>query len=189
MIDAELARGAFGVVYRGRLDDRAVAIKRLEVDVVDDDVESVSTRHFEFCHEARVMATLRHANLVALFAVVAQPLSLVMELCIGGDVAALLRANLPSDLTDALRCALALDAARGLDYMHSRDVVHCDVRTPNIFLLLESVTALEAAVAQTRNNNNNNNNDVGERPVLAKVADFGLSRRAVGVVNERLGGW
>ena len=60
-------------------------------------------------------------------------------------------------------------------YMHSRDVAHRDLRTPNLFLVSSKLDELAAAV------------DAGEP--IAKVADFGLSSQLVPTMTRELEAW
>lgn len=68
-----------------------------------------------------------------------------------------------------LRILTGLDIARGMRYLHSISppVVHRDLRSPNVFLV-----SLEESAS-----------------VRAKVADFGLSRKAVVSIGDMLHTW
>ena len=114
-LEAELGRGGMGVVYAARGPaGAAVALKLLLPGACGPgDVA-------RFTREVRVLATLRHPNLVACLGVgdyVGSPY-LAMERVDGGTLRELLaaRGRLPPD--EAV--ALALQVARGLAALHGR---------------------------------------------------------------------
>jgi serine/threonine protein kinase len=180
----ELARGAFGVVYRGEWRGRAVAVKRLlSASPADDEARKGSGSSGEYassfgdlCNEANIMSALRHNNIVHLlgFALMPAP-ALVMELCAGGDLGAFLRNTLPTQVTWRTRQHMALDVARALAFMHAHSVLHRDLRSPNVFLLHADDSERDAAI--------------GADETVAKVSDFGLSRRVAVRSTESLESW
>jgi serine/threonine-protein kinase len=66
-IDAELGRGAMGVVYRARdlKLDRTVAIKVISLDALEPDAEREYRQRFSL--EARAAGRLSHAGIVTIF--------------------------------------------------------------------------------------------------------------------------
>jgi serine/threonine protein kinase len=184
-VETELARGAFGVVYRGEWRGHDVAIKRLLLPVaehnVDSDEAATTTSAFtvsfsDLCNEASIMATLQHDNIVQLFGFALFPApALVMELCAGGDLGAYLRNTLPTQVTWRTRRHIALDVARALAFMHAHSVLHRDLRSPNVFLLHAADDERDAAISADE--------------AVAKVSDFGLSRRVAARATESLESW
>lgn len=75
---------------------------------------------------------LRFAHVVLLYGVTLQPPSIVMEYLSGGSLDRLLQSR--SDLPWLVRWQLALDIAKGLSYLHSRGVIHRDLKSLNILL-------------------------------------------------------
>ena len=128
----QLTRGAFGPIYSGHYTHPTrgvleVAIKALTH--TDKDSES------KFLEEARLMAGLKHTNLVELYAVVtkAMPYLLVLELVDGMNLLEYLhyiRENdldgtlTPMDMTD-----IATQIADVMSYLSRNGVVHRDVCT------------------------------------------------------------
>lgn len=170
-LDASRAVGAgrFGLVMKGWLlakgghpaltASRAVAVKTIRS---SDDVTLT-----QFLLEMRLLAAMRHPNLVSLLAVqeAELPLLLVMELCEGGDLRQCLRAG-PSHLQAAgLTCPtmseayldFCCQAAAGLEYLHSKLCIHRDVAARNILLTSSSQPA-------------------GGSGLTLKLADLGLAR-------------
>lgn len=56
----------------------------------------------------------------------------MLELCIGGDLQTLLRADLK--LSEGATRVFAKDLAKALRFTHSKGYVHCDVRPLNILM-------------------------------------------------------
>ncbi|GLT97722.1 hypothetical protein SLE2022_152710 [Rubroshorea leprosula] len=149
-----LGRGGFGVVYKGELHDGTkIAVKRMESSNVGNKVMN------EFKAEIAVLSKVRHRHLVAL-----------LGYCINGNERLLVYEYMPqgtlgqhlfewrqcgySPLTWKQRVTIALDVARGVEYLHSlaqQSFIHRDLKSSNILL--------------------------GD-DMRAKVADFGLVKHA-----------
>jgi serine/threonine protein kinase len=147
-------RGGFGVVYRGELHDGTkIAVKRMESTVMG--TKGMS----EFQAEIAVLTKVRHRHLVAL-----------LGYCINGNERLLVYEYMPqgtlgqhlfechdygyTPLTWKQRITIALDVARGVEYLHSlaqQSFIHRDLKPSNILL--------------------------GDS-MRAKVADFGLVKNA-----------
>lgn len=133
----ELGRGGFGVVYKGQLDDGTIiAVKRMEAAVVSNKGLA------EFQSEIAVLSKVRHRHLVAL-----------LGYCIEGNERLLVYEYMPKGAlsrhifdwaTNGLepiswkrRLSIALDVARGMEYLHSlahRSFIHRDLKPSNILL-------------------------------------------------------
>ncbi|CAK9213741.1 unnamed protein product [Sphagnum troendelagicum] len=151
-----IGKGGFGHVYYGKLEDgQEVAIKVL-------DVKSTQGPS-KFFNEVDVLSRVKHRNLVSLIGYCHEDNQqmLIYEFMHKGS----LRDHLYGDPTmlriEKLdwksRMNIALNAAQGLEYLHSgsnHSIIHCDVKSSNILL--------------------SNNMEI------AKVADFGLSRLIYG---------
>ncbi|XP_043705793.1 lysM domain receptor-like kinase 3 [Telopea speciosissima] len=126
-----LGHGTYGSVYYGILRDQMVAIKRM-----------TATKTKEFMAEMKVLCKVHHANLVELigFAATKDELFLIYEYAQKGS----LRSHLHdpqnkghTSLSWIVRVQIALDAARGLEYIHEHTkihYVHRDIKTSNILL-------------------------------------------------------
>lgn len=149
-----LGRGGFGVVYRGELHDGTkIAVKRMESGVM-------GTKGMnEFQAEIAVLTKVRHRHLVALlgYCVNGNERLLVYEYMPQGTLTQHLfdwRENDHSPLTWKQRVTIALDVARGVEYLHSlaqQSFIHRDLKPSNVLL--------------------------GD-DMRAKVADFGLVKNA-----------
>lgn len=148
-----LGEGGFGRVFKGLLSDgTAVAIKRL--------TSGGQQGGKEFLVEVEMLSRLHHRNLVKLVGYYSSRDSsqnlLCYELVPNGSLEAWLHGplgmNCPLDWDTRMR--IALDAARGLAYLHEDSqpcVIHRDFKASNILL---------------------------ESNFHAKVADFGLAKQA-----------
>ncbi|KAI3425458.1 EB_dh domain-containing protein [Psidium guajava] len=148
-----LGEGGFGRVFKGVLSDgTAVAIKRLTTGGQQGDKE--------FLVEVEMLSRLHHRNLVKLVGYYSSPDSsqnlLCYELVPNGSLESWLHGplgvNCPLDWDTRMK--IALDAARGLAYLHEDSqpcVIHRDFKASNILL---------------------------ENNFHAKVADFGLAKQA-----------
>jgi len=125
----ELGRGATGVVYLARDAelDRDVAVKLLHPHLAGTERADALARFF---HEARVMASLRHPNVVAVLDMDEASRRIVMELAAGGTLRDLLRDRGPRTLRRGLeRHGQILSA---LAAAHRRGIVHCDLKPGNL---------------------------------------------------------
>jgi hypothetical protein len=136
-IEAEIGRGAMGVVYRARDPkiDRLVAIKTISL--AGQEPEEEQAYRERFVQEARAAGRLSHPGIVAIFDAGEDPEThepyLVMEYIAGEPLSRILSAGdhkLP--LSDALQ--FAHEIAEALDYAHSQGVIHRDIKPANILI-------------------------------------------------------
>jgi serine/threonine-protein kinase len=131
-VESLLGAGGMGEVYRATdtVLGRQVAIKILPADVSRD-----PERTARFRREARILASLNHSNIGAIYGVEASgdksdsPLGLVLELIEGPTLADRLRSG-PLPVDEAL--AAARQIAEALDAAHQLGVVHRDLKPGNI---------------------------------------------------------
>lgn len=149
-----LGRGGFGVVYRGVLEDGTMlAVKRMEAGAISD--KGIS----EFQTEIAVLSSVRHRHLVSLlgYSCEGNEKLLVYEYMPQGALSKHLfhwRAMSLDPLSWPTRLNIALDVARGVEYLHSmaqHSFIHRDLKSSNILL---------------------------DRDFRAKVSDFGLVKLA-----------
>ncbi|KAM0009326.1 putative protein kinase RLK-Pelle-RLCK-X family [Helianthus debilis subsp. tardiflorus] len=128
-----LGSGGFGCVYKGRLDDNLfVAVKKL-------DNESRDALK-EFQTEVDILSKVQHPNIITLlgYCVDDETKILVYELMQNGSLDTQLHGpSCGSNLTWHCRMKIALDTARGLEYLHEHckpPVIHRDLKSSNILL-------------------------------------------------------
>ncbi|XP_065867173.1 lysM domain receptor-like kinase 3 isoform X2 [Euphorbia lathyris] len=126
-----IGHGSYGSVYYGHLGDQEVAVKRM-----------TATKTKEFMAELKVLCKVHHSNLVELIGYAAsdEELFLIYEYAQKGSFKSHLhdpqnKGHTP--LSWNIRVQIALDAARGLEYIHEHTkthYVHRDIKTSNILL-------------------------------------------------------
>jgi serine/threonine protein kinase len=134
VIDAELGRGAMGVVYRAHDPKlgRTVAIKMISTAGLDTEAEKEYRERFVV--EANAAGRFSHPGIVTIFDVreEAEPY-LVMEYIEGQSLQQLMgRDNRPLPLSTTLR--LVQEVAEALHYAHALGVVHRDIKPANILV-------------------------------------------------------
>ncbi|KAJ7526382.1 hypothetical protein O6H91_16G004300 [Diphasiastrum complanatum] len=132
-----LGKGGFGVVYKGELDDcTLIAVKRMETAVAS------SKGLKEFQAEIDVLTKVRHKHLVALlgYCIECNEKLLVYEYMPQGTLSQHLfdyATNGKEPLSWKQRLSIALDVARGLEYLHGlahQSFIHRDLKPSNILL-------------------------------------------------------
>jgi Tol biopolymer transport system component len=160
-IVAPLGAGGMGEVYRARdaRIDREVALKILPARFNGD-----AERRARFAREARLLASLKHPNIAALYGLedAGAVSALVLELVDGATLADRLAAG-PLPLREALLVARQIAAA--LEAAHDSGVLHRDLKPANV--VLEGQDARRPS---------------GE--VRVKVLDFGLAKPLLGRGRE-----
>jgi serine/threonine-protein kinase len=141
----QIGEGGMGAVWKAqdtRL-DREVAIK-----ILPESVSAEPERMARFDREARVLASLNHPSIAAIYSFEhAAPVHfLVMELAEGENLAARI-ARGPLPLHDALQ--IALQIAEALEAAHERGIVHRDLKPANVMVTAEGqVKVLDFGLAK-----------------------------------------
>ncbi|KAK4279213.1 hypothetical protein QN277_016948 [Acacia crassicarpa] len=137
-----IGQGGFGAVYYAELRGEKAAIKKMDMQ---------ATR--EFLAELKVLTNVHHLNLVRLIGYcVEESLFLVYEYIENGNLSQHLRSSGRDPLPWSTRVQIALDSARGLEYIHEHTVpvyIHRDIKSANILI---------------------------DKNFRGKVADFGLAK-------------
>ncbi|KAM7264907.1 hypothetical protein ACFE04_002590 [Oxalis oulophora] len=138
----KIGQGGFGVVYYAELRGEKAAIKKMDMQASK-----------EFLIELKVLTHVHHLNLVRLIGYcVEASLFLVYEYIENGNLSQHLRNSAREPLSWSARVQIALDSARGLEYIHEHTVpvyIHRDIKSANILI---------------------------DNKFRAKVADFGLTK-------------
>lgn len=125
-----LGQGAFGIVFLA-IDDlieRTVAIKVISPALATDPLARK-----RFIREARTAGAIRHANVVQILAIEAEPIPyLVMEYVAGESLQTILDRDGAMGTEDVVR--IGLQIARGLAAAHERSLIHRDIKPGNILI-------------------------------------------------------
>lgn len=143
-LEEELGRGYFADVFRGRWKNHInVAIK-----IIKSDSE---LNHREFQREVQILKSLRHRNLISLFAVcmASPPYYIITELMEKGSLLHFLRSSEGQLLDTASLIDMGAQVADGMSYLEEKNSIHRDLAARNVL--------------------------VGG-DYICKVADFGLAR-------------
>ena len=148
VIEAFLARGGMGAVYRGMQTslERAVAIKILPPQLSEHDASFAQ----RFKQEARAMAQLNHPGIVKVFdfgEMSDGTLFFIMEFIDGTDVGQMVARQ--GRLSSAHALAVTAHVCDALQYAHELGIVHRDIKPANIMVGIDG---------------------------QVKVADFGLAK-------------
>ncbi|KAL2324426.1 hypothetical protein Fmac_023484 [Flemingia macrophylla] len=149
-----VANGGYGTVYRGTYDTQDVAVKVLNwgEDGVATAAEIASLRE-SFWQEVTVWNKLDHPNVTKFIGASmgtsdlkiplpsrapkpppSKACCIVAEFLHGGTLKHYLFKNKKNKLPYKVVIRLALDLARGLSYLHSKKIIHRDVKTDNMLL-------------------------------------------------------
>jgi eukaryotic-like serine/threonine-protein kinase len=171
-IEEVVGRGGMGVVYRARhlLLDRAVALKLLRPQYVDDD-RAVA----RFLREARAMARIEHPNAVHVydFGVLTGGAYLVMEFVDGDTLRTVLMTDSPLALDHAVDIAEQVCAA--VQAAHDQGVLHRDLKPENI-MLREGETGTQIKVV-----------DFGLAKIVAALDEDDDGHKSITTTNELFG--
>nr|KYP57880.1 Serine/threonine-protein kinase CTR1 [Cajanus cajan] len=145
-IGEQIGQGSCGTVYHALWYGSDVAVKVFSKQEYSDDVI------LSFRQEVSVMKRLRHPNILLFMGAVTSPqrLCIVTEFLPRGSLCRLLHRN-TSKLDWRRRVHMALDIARGVNYLHHSNppIIHRDLKSSNLLV---------------------------DRNWTVKVGDFGLSR-------------
>lgn len=145
-VGEQIGQGSCGTVYHGFWVGSDVAIK------VFAEQENTLELLEDFRKEVAIMKRLRHPNVVLFMGAVLSPqhLSIVTEFLPRGSLFRLLHRNTPG-MDWRRRVRMALDVARGMNYLHNLNppIVHRDLKSSNLLV---------------------------DKNWTVKVGDFGLSR-------------
>ncbi|KAH6792375.1 Protein kinase superfamily protein [Perilla frutescens var. hirtella] len=145
-IGERIGIGSYGEVYRSEWNGTEVAVKKF----MNQDISGDALAQFK-C-EIEIMLRLRHPNVVLFMGAVTRPphMSILTEFLPRGSLYKLL--HRPSiQIDEKRRIKMALDVAKGMNYLHTSHpiIVHRDLKTPNLLV---------------------------DKNWVVKVCDFGMSR-------------
>uniref|UniRef100_UPI00398E628B interleukin-1 receptor-associated kinase 4-like n=1 Tax=Pristiophorus japonicus TaxID=55135 RepID=UPI00398E628B len=132
---SKIGEGGFGVVYRGYINNRMVAVKKLSA-AHQQNVSSEELK-LQFIQEIKTLAKCQHENLVELvgFSKDWEHPCLVYAYMPNGSLLDRLHClDSTAPLSWNTRCSIARGSANGLKYLHENNHIHRDVKSANILL-------------------------------------------------------
>jgi serine/threonine protein kinase len=130
-VGKRIGRGSTATVYKGEFKKQEVAIKVfIPPEITEDDVNS-------FSQEAGMAAGLIHKNIVKTIGICVRPpsIALVCEFCEHGSLGEFIRSPEIVEHANLLwRFRCAIDAVAAVQYLHSCNILHRDIKADNYFL-------------------------------------------------------
>ena len=157
-----LGKGAFGEVFLTQIDGKNgfFATKRLDRSYTDKE-----ENYKRLANEISVMQKIRHPNIVGLIDLkkTKSHCYLVMEFCNGGDLTGCLRKYMEAHrkpFSEEIVQYLMRQIVSGLDALHSRNILHRDLKLDNILICF---------------NSDNDKKSLNLLRANAKITDFGFA--------------
>ncbi len=131
-IDEILGKGSFGVVHKAKHNNGSeLAAKRIDF------TAKTKSKIPHIASDLKRLIALDHQNIARIFEVFEEKATIwvFMELCNHGDLINYLQPEgASSPITDGEKLKLMLDIAKGVDFLHSKNVVHRDIKPSNILV-------------------------------------------------------
>ncbi|TKR82991.1 hypothetical protein L596_016655 [Steinernema carpocapsae] len=152
-----LGSGNFCVVFKGKYQkgiiiDVAIKVCQPKDEQTTEDLENrrASNAKRQLLEEGSIMASLSHPNVITFIGICCDrpPVCIVMELCTGGSLVEHLIKH-GGEISTGERMEYCYQAANGMAYLHSRNLVHRDLAARNCLFNMYGIL---------------------------KIADFGLSK-------------
>ena len=124
-VGRHIGSGSYGSVFMGSWRGTSVAVKRFH------GLKGASLK--AFVDEATVVLKLRHPNVLLFMGIVLEPVGLVTEFAVNGTLYALLH-NYAYSLPEKTVLSWAHSLAVAMDFLHSANILHRDLKSLNILL-------------------------------------------------------
>ncbi|KAM5572055.1 hypothetical protein ABKV19_012230 [Rosa sericea] len=133
-IGCKFASGRHSRIYRGVYKHKDVAIKLISQPEEDADLAVLLEN--QFTSEVALLFRLQHPNILTFVGACKKPpvFCIITEYLSGGSLRKYLHQQEPHSLPLSLVLKLALDIARGMQYLHSQGILHRDLKSENLLL-------------------------------------------------------
>ncbi|KAI9139347.1 kinase-like domain-containing protein [Paraphysoderma sedebokerense] len=154
-----LGTGGFGCVYKAQSELHPFEGKELAIKMIDKQKIKAANLKQRVANEVEIHKQLSHPSILSLFTFFedSDNVYLVMELCENGELYTYLQ-NREKPLNEAEARFVLIQVIKGLMYLHSRGIIHRDLKLSNLLLT---------------------------RDYDVKIADFGLATKVQGPTGEQ----
>ncbi|KAH7715776.1 RAF protein [Aphelenchoides avenae] len=129
-IEEQIGRGSYGTVYKAHYIGHPVAVKKLNIGNPD------SRQLAAFKNEVSVLKKMSHVNVLNILGVIREPeLAIVTQWCEGSSLYYQIHVAEPFvEFEMQTILDICQEISQGMEYLHSKGVIHRDLKTNNIFL-------------------------------------------------------
>jgi len=144
----KLGKGSFGTVFKVKRkhDKKIYVIKQINISQLNKNMTAIAL------NEVQILSSLENPFIVKYFDsfIDKNYLNIVMEHCEGGDLANHLRGQLGKPLSENTILKFFIQMCIGLRYIHSKRILHRDMKSLNVFLTKEQEIRIgDLGVAKT----------------------------------------
>ncbi|CAC5404425.1 Mitogen-activated protein kinase kinase kinase 19,Mitogen-activated protein kinase kinase kinase 3,Mitogen-activated protein kinase kinase kinase 2,Mitogen-activated protein kinase kinase kinase NPK1,MAP3K epsilon protein kinase 1,Mitogen-activated protein kinase kinase kinase ANP1,Mitogen-activated protein kinase kinase kinase 1,Mitogen-activated protein kinase kinase kinase nsy-1,Cytokinesis protein sepH,Serine/threonine-protein kinase sepA,Mitogen-activated protein kinase kinase kinase YODA,Mitogen-acti len=136
-----LGKGAFGTVWCGLTNEgQLIAVKQIELNTMDQD--KAKREYEKVQEEVELLKTLNHKNIVGYLGTSLEEniVSIFMQFVPGGSIASILARF--GALDEAVFRKYTKQILEGVEYLHSNDVIHRDIKGGNVMLMPNGIIKL-----------------------------------------------
>ena len=134
--------------------------------------------HKSFLKEAQVLRNLSHPNVIKFMGIMftkEKHLNLILEFISGGTLKDIIH-NIANALPWKLRVGYAKDIAAAMQYLHSLNIIHRDLKSDNCLVKDNGRTVVVADFGLSRIINTHNNSNFNENGTAGKFAKANSQR-------------
>ena len=129
-----IGKGGMGELFLGEWQGKQIAIKKIKLDYIKNNILSN-----KFINEINIIASMRHPNILLFMGVTIDndTYYMITEYLPSGSLHEYLhesKKNRAKPLTDKQKIKIALQIAIAVQYIHSRQILHCDLKSANILI-------------------------------------------------------
>ncbi|CAM8893645.1 unnamed protein product [Rhodiola kirilowii] len=130
------AHGAHSRLYHGIYKEQPVAVKIITIPDDDDNGAMAARLENQFSREVNLLSRIHHQNVIKFIAACRQPLvfCVVTEYLSEGSLRGFLHKLEHKTLPLLKIVGVALDIARGMEFIHAQGVIHRDLKPENILI-------------------------------------------------------
>lgn len=129
-----IGKGGMGELYLGEWQGKQVAMKKIKLNYIKNNILSN-----KFINEINIIASMRHPNILLFMGVTIDNNTyyMITEYLPSGSLHEYLhlsKKNKKNPLTDKQKIKIALQIAIAVQYIHSRQILHCDLKSANVLI-------------------------------------------------------